>query len=132
MVNPITLLSLVAVAFLHILLILVAMLQQHGLLGRLARLVLLCLNALAFFSALYIRRRLWLQHQREGLYRALGDTAVMQLAFLVAVFNFDVLGVPPPIAAAVRLAAAVVATYFLHRVVIRPLEEEAPQVVYIV
>jgi hypothetical protein len=128
MLNSTTLLSLMTVAFLHILLILVAMLQH----GRLARPVLLYLNALAFFSALYIRRRLWLRHQRGGLYRALGDTAVMLLAFMVAVFNFDVLGVPPPIAAAVRLVAAVVAAYFLHRVVIRPLEEEAPQVVHIV
>jgi hypothetical protein len=128
MVNSTTLLSLMAVAFLHILLILVAMLQH----GRLARLVLLYLNALTFFSALYIRHRLWLRHQRVGLYRALGDTAVMLLAFMVAIFNFDVLGVPPPIAAAVRLAAAVVAACFLHRVVIRPLKEEAPQVVHIV
>jgi hypothetical protein len=128
MVNSTNVLSVMAVAFLHILLILVAMLQH----GRLARLVLLYLNALAFFSALYIRRRLWLRHQRGGLYRALGDTSVMLLAFMVAVFNFDVLGVPPPIAAAVRLAAAVVAACFLHRVVIRPLEEEAPQVLHIV
>jgi hypothetical protein len=128
MVNSTTLLSLMAVAFLHILLILVAMLQH----GRLARQVLLYLNALAFFSALYIRHRLWLRHQRVGLYRALGDTAVMLLAFMVAIFNFDVLGVPPPIAAAVRLAAAVVAACFLHRVVIRPLEEEALQVVHMI
>jgi drug/metabolite transporter superfamily protein YnfA len=125
MVHSTKLLSVMAVAFLHIMLILVAMLQ-HGLLGRLARLLIMYLIALAFFSAMYTRRRLWLRHRRGGLYRGLGDTAVMLFAFMLAVVNSDDFGVPLPIAAGVRLVAAIVAAYFLHRVIIRPLEEEAP------
>jgi hypothetical protein len=122
MLDSTKLLSVMAVVFFHMLFA-VAMLQ-HGRLLDLPRLLLLYLITVAFFGALYTRRRLWLRHQRGGLYRGLGDTAVMLFASMVAVD----LGVPLPVTTAVRLVAAVVAAYFLYCVIIRPLEEEAPQV----
>jgi hypothetical protein len=127
MLDSTKLLSVMAVVFFHMLFA-VAMLQ-HGRLLELPRLLLLYLITVAFFGALYTRRRLWLRHQRGGLYRGLGDTAVMLFASMVAVvFNGVDLGVPLPVTTAVRLVAAVVAAYFLYCVIIRPLEEEAPQV----
>jgi hypothetical protein len=128
MLDSTKLLSVIAVVFFHMLFS-VSMLE-HGLLPHaIPRLLLLYQIAVALFGALYTQRRLWLRHQRGGLYHGLGDTAVMLFASMVAVvFNGVDLGVSLPVATAVRLVAPVVAAYFLYRVIIRPLEEEAPQV----
>jgi hypothetical protein len=124
MLDSTKLLSVVAVVFFYLLLFAVALLQ-HGRPLDLPRLVLLYLITVAFFAALYNRRRLSLRHQHGGLYRSLGDIANMLSASMVALFNCVDLGVPLPVATGVRLVATVVAAYFLYYIIIRPLEEEA-------
>jgi hypothetical protein len=115
------LLTVMAVVLFHMLFA-VPMLEHRR---ELPRLALLYLLTVGFYGALHTRRRFWLRQQRGGPYRRLGDTAVMLFAFMVVLFNGTNHGVPLPIATGVRLVAVLVAAYY--RVIISPLEEEAPQ-----